>query len=220
VTQAIKLGIVDDHEAVRIGLAAAAAVDARTAAVPVVVMGMADTVESLLVGGEGMFDVVALDMSLADGSRPGENVRRIVEAGCPVLVFSVGDRADELREALAAGASGVARKSELMQHTLGLIRAVASGETVDNQDLAAAIDGDPKFSRNMLSEREKETLKHYAAGRIRKQIARDMNISENTVATNLKRIREKYEAAGRYAPTKIDLRRRAVEDGLVEGDSA
>jgi DNA-binding NarL/FixJ family response regulator len=219
-SRSIKLGIVDDHEAVRIGLAAAAAVDARTALVPVVVVRTVDTVQSLLSCGEAMFDVVALDMSLADGSSPGDNVRRVVEAGYPVLIFTVGDRPADLREALAAGASGISRKSELMADTLGLIRKVAAGEMVDNQDLAAAIDGDPKFPRHLLSDREKETLKHYAAGRIRKQIAREMNISENTVATNLKRIREKYEAAGRYAPTKIDLRQRAVEDGLLDGDSA
>lgn len=214
--RAIKLGIVDDHEAVLIGLSAAAAVDARTASVPVVVVRTADTVESLLACGEGMFDVVALDMSLADGSHPGENVRRILAAGYPVLVYSVGDRPEDLREALGAGASGISRKSEPMAYTLGLIRKVAAGETIDNQDLAAAIDGDPRFPKGMLSARERETLKHYAMGRARKQVAKAMNISENTVATNLKRIREKYEAAGRYSPTKLDLRDRAVEDGLFD----
>jgi hypothetical protein len=42
-----------------------------------------------------------------------------------------------------------------------------------------------------------------------------MNIAESTVKKNIDRIREKYEAAGRPANTKIDLYIRAVEDGIL-----
>ncbi|MDP9694365.1 UNVERIFIED_ORG: DNA-binding NarL/FixJ family response regulator [Arthrobacter globiformis] len=210
----VRVGVVDDHEAVRIGFAAAASVEAKTAEVPVVAVRLADTVSSLLAGSNGMFDVVALDMSLADGSRPGDNVRRIVQAGYPVLVFSVGDRSDALREALAAGASGVSRKSDDIRDTLNLVRQVADGATVDNQDLAAAIDGDAEFVV-ALSDRERETLGLYAAGFTRTQIAARMNVSSNTVGTNIKRIREKYAAAERPAATKLELYHRAVEDGVL-----
>lgn len=37
--------------------------------------------------------------------------------------------------------------------------------------------------------------------------------------TNIDRIREKYARIGRPAPTKIDLRIRAIEDGLVEPEA-
>jgi two-component system, NarL family, nitrate/nitrite response regulator NarL len=213
----VRVGVVDDHEAVRIGFAAAASVEAKTAEVPVVAVRLADTVSSLLAGSKGMFDVVALDMSLADGSRPGDNVRRIVQAGYPVLVFSVGDRSDALREALAAGASGVSRKSDDIRDTLNLVRQVADGATIDNQDLAAAIDGDAEFVV-ALSDRERETLGLYAAGFTRTQIASRMNVSSNTVGTNIKRIREKYAAADRPAATKLELYHRAVEDGVVPSE--
>ncbi|UKA53432.1 LuxR C-terminal-related transcriptional regulator [Arthrobacter sp. FW305-BF8] len=213
----VRVGVVDDHEAVRIGFAAAASVEAKTAEVPVVAVRLADTVGSLLAGSNGMFDVVALDMSLADGSRPGDNVRRIVQAGYPVLVFSVGDRPDALREALAAGASGVSRKSDDIRDTLNLVRQVADGATIDNQDLAAAIDGDAEFVV-ALSDRERETLGLYAAGFTRTQIASRMNVSSNTVGTNIKRIREKYAAADRPAATKLELYHRAVEDGVVPSE--
>ncbi|MGN7252742.1 response regulator transcription factor [Arthrobacter sp. SAFR-014] len=213
----VRVGVVDDHEAVRIGFAAAASVEAKTAEVPVVAVRLADTVGSLLAGSDGMFDVVALDMSLADGSRPGDNVRRIVQAGYPVLVFSVGDRPDALREALAAGASGVSRKSDDIRDTLNLVRQVADGATIDNQDLAAAIDGDAEFVV-ALSDRERETLGLYAAGFTRTQIASRMNVSSNTVGTNIKRIREKYAAADRPAATKLELYHRAVEDGVVPSE--
>lgn len=210
----VRLGVVDDHEAIRVGLAAAAWADAKTAAVPVKVVRLSETVDHLLAGGEKMFDVVALDMSLADGSRPGGNVQRILDAGYPVLVFTIGDKVDDLREALAAGAAGVSRKSEPMGHTLDLVRKVAAGEITDNQDLAAAIGGDSRFVAR-LSEREQETLALYAAGHPRRLVAARMNVSESTVATNLKRIRKKYAAADRQVSSRIDLHRRAVEDGIL-----
>lgn len=216
--QLVRAGVVDDHEAVRIGFAAAAALDARSSNVPVVVVRAEESVSRLLTGADRMFDVVVLDMSLADGSTPGDNVRALRTAGYPVLVFSLGDNAMVLRDALAAGAAGVSRKSEDMRQTLDAVRQVADGGTIDNQELAIAIDGDAGFVRAHLSDRESETLRLYASGFTRSQIASRMNIKSNTVGTNIKRIREKYAAAGRYSPTKLELFHRATEDGIWNVD--
>ncbi len=115
--------------------------------------------------------------------------------------FSLGDNPDAIREALTAGASGISRKAEDIRDTLEMVRMVAAGQTIDNQELAAAISSDRGFVAAELSKCEHETLKFYATGFTRGQIATRMNISANTVGTNIKRIREKYAAAGRYAPT-------------------
>jgi len=40
-----------------------------------------------------------------------------------------------------------------------------------------------------------------------------MMISEETVKQYVSRVREKYARAGRYAPSKLELYYRAVEDG-------
>ncbi|WP_437770480.1 response regulator transcription factor [Arthrobacter sp. KNU40] len=217
VRRAVRLGVVDDHQVLRMGFVAAANHDARTSVEPIVVVTACGTVDELLSGRERMYDVVALDMSLADDSRPGENVRRIIAAGYPVLVYSEASNAADLREALAAGASGVSRKREDYGQTLSLIRRVADGETIDNQELAAAIDGDSAFvAAKDLSIRESEALRLYAVGFTRVQVARRMNVTSNTVGTYIKRIREKYEAAGRAARNKTDLYRRAVEDGILD----
>ncbi|WP_269938950.1 response regulator transcription factor [Arthrobacter sp. HY1533] len=214
----IRVGIVDDNEVVRIGFSAGAALEAKISTKPVKVIGEASTVRALLQGPPNMFDVVVLDLSLSDGSRPGENVRAVLAAGYPVLVFSIGDNSDDIREALAAGASGISRKSEEIRTTLELVRLVAAGQTIDNQELAAAISADPAFLAAELSDRERETLRYYATGFTRGQIATRMNISANTVGTNIKRIREKYAAAGRFAPTKLELYHRALEDGVVTAE--
>ncbi|MGA7203383.1 MAG: response regulator transcription factor, partial [Specibacter sp.] len=185
-SQVIRVGIVDDNEVVRIGFSAGAALDAKISTNPLKVVGEAATVRQLLQGPPNMFDVVVLDLSLSDGTRPGDNVRAVIASGYPVLVFSIGDNSEEIREALAAGASGISRKSEEIRTTLDLVRRVAAGQTIDNQELAAAISADSGFIAAELSEREHETLRFYATGFTRGQIATRMNISANTVGTNIK----------------------------------
>lgn len=215
-SQCIRAGIVDDHQAIRLGLAGAARLNSLVESPPIAVTGSQATVEDLLADQQAVFDVVVLDLSLNDDSTPGDNVRRLLAAGFPVLIFTLGDDPEPIRQALAAGASGISRKGEDLMHTLSLMRRVAAGETIDNQDLASAISIDAGFVDALLSDRERETLKLYASGYTGVQVGHRMNIKANTVNTNIKRIREKYAAAGRYAPTKIELRKRAVEDGLLE----
>ena len=214
----IRVGIVDDNEVVRIGFSAAAAMDAKFALQGIKVVLAAETVPQLLQllqSPVSMLDVVVLDLSLADASEPGENVRLLVDAGYPVLVFSVAENTDAIKSALAAGAAGIARKGDDVKDALDMVRRVAAGETIASQELAIAISSDSLFMAAELSDRERETLKFYATGFTGVQIARRMNVSVNTVGTNIKRIREKYAAAGRYAPTKLELYHRALEDGII-----
>ncbi|MBN9194679.1 MAG: helix-turn-helix domain-containing protein, partial [Microbacterium sp.] len=65
------------------------------------------------------------------------------------------------------------------------------------------------------SERETEVLRLYAGGQTADLVAAALFISRDTVNDHIRRIRAKYAAAGRPAPTKVDLFKRAVEDGLV-----
>lgn len=214
----IRVGVVDDNEVVRIGFSAAASMDAKYAPIPIKVIAAAESVPKLLQSSANVFDVVVLDLHLADGSEPGDNVRALIAAGYPVLVFSVADNTDAIRSALAAGASGIARKGDDIKQALAMVRLVAAGETIDSQELAIAISSDSGFVAAELSDRERETLKLYATGFTGVQIARRMNVSANTVGTNIRRIREKYAAAGRYAPTKLELYHRALEDGIIAAD--
>jgi hypothetical protein len=98
VNHIIRVGVVDDHPMLGVGFAAAAHLDARNATVPVKVVLASDTVDRLLAAGERIYDVVALDLSLADGSHPGGNVRKILDAGYPVLVYSQAANAADVRE--------------------------------------------------------------------------------------------------------------------------
>jgi two-component system, NarL family, nitrate/nitrite response regulator NarL len=217
-TNPIRVGVVDDHPATRAGLSLAASQDARFFEPAIVVVRACDSVDALLAGGAETLDVVVLDMSLADGSNPRDNVAKLVAAGAPVLVYTQSDNADHLRQAIRAGAVAIARKTDELRDTLALLRKVAAGEQVECQDFASAMDADTAFVMARLSARERETLKWYAAGLSGDQVARRMNIRPSTVSTNLKRIREKYATTGRPAYTKVALYQRAIEDGIIEAE--
>jgi DNA-binding NarL/FixJ family response regulator len=66
-----------------------------------------------------------------------------------------------------------------------------------------------------LSSREREVLTLYVSGIDVPQIARRLFITENSAKEYLRRIRTKYSELSRPASSKVDLLRRAIEDGVV-----
>ncbi|MEU7629166.1 response regulator transcription factor [Nocardia sp. NPDC049220] len=207
-----RVGLVEDHESVAIGLAAMLAPEADLDLVLA-----AGTVAELLaaVDGATKLDLVVLDLRLADGSTPEDNVRALRDRGIEVLVFTGADNAFLVRSAARAGVLGVVRKSEDVPTVVGAVRRAASGEQVVTTDWAAAIDGDPQLRDVGLSPRQEEVLTLYASGEKASRVARLTGLSEQTVNDYLGRIRQKYADAGRPAPTKTDLYKRAVEDGWL-----
>ena len=205
--------VADDHDVVWIGLVGAARVGTGR---PVRLRGHATSAAALLALVEREpVDVVVLDLALGDGSDPGETVARVVAAGSRVLVYSVLDNPRLIRSALAGGAHGLSRKSEPVQVTMDKIRQVAAGHTLLSAELLAMIDGDADFVRARLSDREREVLVLYVSGLEISQIAQQLFVTENSTREYLRRIRAKYTEAARPASTKVDLLRRAIEDGIV-----
>ncbi len=204
-----RIGMVEDHESVALGLAAMLAGEPDLALVRT-----AGTVAELLSGGTDL-DLVVLDLRLPDGSTPQDNVDALRAHGIEVLVFTGADNAYLVRSAARAGVLGVVRKSESAAVVVDAVRKAAAGEQVVTTDWAAAIDGDPQLSDVGLSPRQEEVLMLYASGEKASRVARLTGLSEQTVNDYLGRIRQKYADAGRPAPTKTDLYKRAVEDGWL-----
>jgi two-component system uhpT operon response regulator UhpA len=208
----VRVAVVDDHESVRLGLKAAFLDDGYNFVLA------AATVDDLLSGLEGReVDVVVLDLSLGDGSTVTDNVKRVQGIGAAVLVHSIADRVASVREALAAGAAGVIPKSSATKTVLQAAATVARGEVLNNLEWATAIDADRDFSKAQLGRREREILHLYASGLPLKLAAEQLGIGYSTAREYLDRIRVKYVEVGRPAPTKVDLLRRAVEDGILPG---
>lgn len=207
-----RVAIVDDHESVRLGLKAAFADEGYT------VVHVAPTVAELISGLAGReVDVVVLDLSLGDGSTVTDNVKNVQAAGAAVLVHSIADRVGLVREALAAGAAGVIPKSSATKTVIAAAATVARGDVLNNLEWATAIDADRDFAKAQLGRREREILHLYASGLPLKLAAEQLGIGYSTAREYLDRIRVKYVEVGRPAPTKVDLLRRAVEDGILPG---
>jgi len=208
----IRVAVVDDHESVRLGLRAAfveAGFDFVIAA------GTVKEFTDATLGKE--VDVVVLDLSFCDDSSVTENVKNVQATGAAVLVHSIADRVASVRDALAAGAAGVIPKSSAMRTVLAAAASVARGGTLNNLEWATAIDADRDFAKAQLGRREREILHLYASGLPLKLAAQQLGIGYATAREYLDRIRMKYVEVGRPAPTKVDLLRRAVEDGILPG---
>jgi two-component system uhpT operon response regulator UhpA len=214
-TPRTSVAIVDDHEAVRLGLRAACRdagydVVAEAADVPGLLARFADpAIEPPR--------VVLLDLSLGDGSSVTDNVRAVLASGSQVLVHSIADRVAAVREALAAGAAGVIPKSSPTSAVIAAIATVARGDVLNNVEWASAIEADQEFAKAQLGNRERDVLHLYASGLPLKLVAERLGIAHSTAREYLDRIRAKYVEVGRPAPTKVDLLRRAVEDGILPG---
>jgi DNA-binding NarL/FixJ family response regulator len=206
-----RIGLVEDHESVAIGLSAMLSGEADLE-----VVAYAQTVQLLLDQTDDL-DLVILDLRLADGSTPEDNVRKLRDQQIEVLVFTGAESAFLVRSAARAGVLGVVRKSQDASAVIDAVRRAASGGQVVTTDWAAAIDGDPSLSDVGLSPRQEEVLTLYASGEKASRVARMTGLSEQTVNDYLGRIRQKYADAGRPAPTKTDLYKRAVEDGWLPG---
>lgn len=206
----LRLGVIDDHPALLLG--ARAALETQP---DMHVVVTASNVDSLLAHGAAL-DIVLLDLLLGDGSSVTDNVTRLRETGVPVLAYSGSDQPALLREAARAGASGVVRKTEPPEAIAQAVRTVADGGVAAGADWAAALEDDHRFVSARLSAREREVLGLYAAGETAERVAAALYVSRETVVDHIRRIRAKYAAADRPAPTKVDLYRRAVEDGLVD----
>ncbi|MEU6829067.1 LuxR C-terminal-related transcriptional regulator [Nocardia beijingensis] len=84
-----------------------------------------------------------------------------------------------------------------------------------NEPLPAPLGRRP---RPALSSREIEVLLAWIASDSKVEVGQRLFISLGTVNTHLTRIRDKYAAVGRPAPTKAALVARALQDALIDID--
>jgi len=207
---AIRVGAVDDHPVMLHGLRSMSAGLAER----ITLTATAATVGGLLEQ-TTQLDVVLLDLSLRDGSRPRDNVVRLREHGIGVLVYTEGDRRPWMADAIAAGALGIVLKAGPIEEVAAAIEQAHAGQPVLSAEMADLLARDAAL-RPQLSDREVEVLQYVAQGLADKQVARVLVISEGTVKEYLKRIRAKYADLGRVASSRVDLLRRALEDGYAD----
>ena len=97
--------------------------------------------------------------------------------------------------------------------TLALKGAIARLAGAYQAASGVAIDADDDFVD--LPPQLRRVLELYAAGESTAGVAKSMNLSPDTVSDYVGRIRTKYAAVGRPAPTRQHLMFRAIEDGWL-----
>lgn len=137
-------------------------------------------------------DVVILDMNMPEinGLHAAiEILRRRPDR--PILMLSMYDDVQYVRNALNAGIRGYILKNALETDLIHAVRAVAAGKRFLSPELAAAVDGAPaaenaaaddRFAQ--LSAREIQVLRLIAMGRTNREIGKLLGVSANTVAVH------------------------------------
>lgn len=204
-----RVALVDDHAIVEVALRAALA-DITS----VEFQGVSPTVHDLLVE-HADAELVVLDLRLADGSSPISNVSALREHGMRVIAYTSGEDPYLVRLVARTEVLGIVRKSAPVDVLLETIRAAADGQALMSTEWAAAIDADPELPDARLSAQEESVLAMFATGLKTQSVASALGIAVGTVEDYVRRIRSKYARVGRAAPTKIDLYKRAIEDGFL-----
>jgi len=198
----ISVAIIDDHPLYRQGLAMAI-----EQADDFTLVADAESVEDFD-RRDVTVDVVLLDLHLP-GIRGAEGVAHICARGPKVIVVSAAGAADDVIDALAAGAAGYLTKDAEAEDIRRAVRAVASGQTYVSPTLASYLinANKPRAAslEHQLSPRELEILALVAAGETDRDIAKQLFIATATVYSHLERIRDKTGARRRAQLTRYYL---------------
>ncbi|MFD1147189.1 response regulator [Saccharothrix hoggarensis] len=206
--------VIDDHPAVRAGVA----YWLSSGTPPIRVAASGEDVRAAWLGEGALADVVILDLHLGRPAPVLGDLRRLVEAGRRVVVYSM--RADDAiaLQCLELGALCYLTKAEGADHLVQATRAAAEGRPYTPPSLAGALAADRSDHRPALSPREAEVLVEWFQSESKEFVAQRLGISLSTVNSHLERIRIKYALIGREAPTKAALVARAIQDGLIGVD--
>jgi two-component system uhpT operon response regulator UhpA len=169
----------------------------------------------LLTHPEFPVDVVLLDLDLKDNIPVSLKISTLKTTGVRTVLMSTYSEPNVVREALAAGALGYLVKSEDASMIVEAIRAAAEGESFVSAELDLALNSGEVGGAPKLSAQERRVMALYGGGEPVKAVAYQLGISEETAKSYLKRIREKYRVAGIDVGTKVGLRKRAIQDGIL-----
>ena len=207
----IRIAIVDDHKM----LLGALTEWIRNAADDINMVAAVASWPELLTHPEFPVDVVLLDLDLKDNIPISLKLSTLKTTGVATVLMSTYSEPAVVREALAAGALGYLVKSEDAEMIVEAIRAARMGESFISAELDLALNAGEAGGAPKLSAQERRVMALYGAGEPVKAVAFQLGISDETAKSSLKRIREKYRVAGYDVGTKVALRKRAIQDGIL-----
>jgi two-component system nitrate/nitrite response regulator NarL len=167
-------------------------------------------------------DVVLLDLHMPGTSGLAAIPLLLEEAPqAQIVMLTVSEDAEDLLDAMRAGACGYLLKNIDTDFLLDSIRRAANGESVMSPQMAVRVaDAIRKPQNNNLkatsdsvelSPREREVIIKLARGGSNKEIARALNMAESTVKIHVQGILRKLNLSSRVQAAVY-----AVEHGLVD----
>ncbi len=202
--QEIRVFLLDDHPAVREGIALLLARYNMT------VCGEAGSGQEAMQQLAGLVpDLLLLDLSLGDESGL-DLIEDVKASGIKVLIYTMHDDPRQIRLALAAGADGYVTKREISSILYEAVHAIRAGQLYLSPVALASINnqGMPDKLGSLverLSPRELAIFKQIGRGCSKSEIAETLEISTSTVETHYTRIIAKLECSGTR-----EMRRRAI----------
>lgn len=197
----IRVAAVDDHPLVLEGIIAGLA----SVAPQIEVVATGPTTDDVLARVPGRVDVVLLDLAMArpEGQSLQTDVTRWCARRTAVVICTSQEKPVPLRQAVAAGASGLCLKVDPVDRIAAVIETVAGGEMAYSGELAHALISDDDLVTR-LTAREVEVLRQIAAGSTQRMVSRELEIGERAVKEYLDR------AVARF-------RQRGIEPGNAHG---
>lgn len=212
----IRILLADDHTILREGIRALIEDEHD-----MVVVGEADDGHSAIrLASELKPDIVLMDiaMPLLNGLEATRKIRRTMP-NIRVLVLTMHDDEEYIRQILATGAMGYILKDTAARDLLGAIRSVYKGEAVLSpavtrlvlEDYLRSGDSTDKDISDGLSQRESEVLQLIAEGYTNKQIAEILCISIKTVQSHRNNLMVKLNLHDRGDLIKYAIQKKIIE---------
>jgi len=202
----IRILVVDDHQLIRVGIATLLLPEPDMKLVGEASNGR----EAISKFRECNPDITLMDLQMAEMS--GFDAILAIRdefPGARIIVLTTYTGDAQAHRAIKAGAQGYLLKNLLHKELLQTIRAVHAGRRVVAVDIAAQVA--EHAGEENLTPKEIEVLRLIASGNANKEVAVQLNITEETVKSRVKNILEKLGANDRTHAVTIGLKRGIIE---------